>query len=281
MSENNKSKPQHSDIHTRDLQALLAIMRALRTPETGCPWDLEQDFSTIAPYTIEEAYEVQDAIERQDFDDLCDELGDLLLQVVYHAQMAEEIGKFSFSDVVAAICAKMIRRHPHVFGDESQRNLGQIKGMWEAIKSEEKQQKNKDRKKPETMGALAGVPVTLPPMTRAIKLQEKAARVGFDWKTSAPVFDKVLEELEEVRAEMNTPKHSKALEDEVGDLLFAVTNLARHLNINPEVALRSTNEKFTSRFGNMEQTIVNSGVELTNTSLQHMEEVWQREKQKE
>ncbi len=281
MSENKKNKPQDTDIHSGDMPGLLAIMRALRTPETGCPWDLEQDFNTIAPYTIEEAYEVEDAIERQDFDDLCEELGDLLLQVVYHAQMAEEIGKFSFADVVAAICSKMIRRHPHVFGDDSQRSLGQVKGMWEAIKSEEKRQKTKDQEIPETMSALSGVPVNLPPMTQAIKLQEKAARVGFDWKEPSPVFDKVLEELEEVRTEMNEPGHSKALEDEVGDLLFAVTNLARHLNINPEVALRSTNRKFTSRFGRMEQTIVNSGVELCDASLEHMEEVWQQAKQKE
>jgi len=281
MSENKKNKPQDGDIHSRDLPALLAIMRALRTPETGCPWDLEQDFSTIAPYTIEEAYEVQDAIERQDFGDLCEELGDLLLQVVYHAQMADEIGKFSFVDVVAAICTKMIRRHPHVFGDDSQRSLDQVKGMWEAIKSEEKRDKTKDQETPETMSALSGVPVTLPPMTRAIKLQEKAARVGFDWKDPSPVFDKVLEELEEVRAEMNSPSHPKALENEVGDLLFAVTNLARHLNINPEVALRSTNDKFTNRFGKMEQTIVSTGVELGDTSLEHMEEVWQQAKLKE
>jgi len=281
MSENKKNTPEHTKIHSQDLPALLAIMRALRTPETGCPWDLEQDFSTIAPYTIEEAYEVQDSIERCDFADLCDELGDLLLQVVYHAQMAEEIGEFSFSDVVTAICTKMIRRHPHVFGDDSQRSHGQVKGMWEAIKHEEKQQKNKGQKKTEAMNALAGVPVTLPPMTRAIKLQEKAARVGFDWKDPLPVFDKVLEELEEVRAEISNPSHAKALESEVGDLLFAVTNLARHLNINPEVALRSTNDKFTSRFGKMERTIVNSGVELGDTSLEHMEEVWQQAKQKD
>jgi len=281
MSEKKKEKSQFGDIHSCDMPALLAIMRALRTPETGCPWDLEQDFSTIAPYTIEEAYEVEDAIERQDFDDLCEELGDLLLQVVYHAQMAEEIGKFSFSDVVAAICAKMIRRHPHVFGDDHQRRIGQVKGMWEAIKVEEKRRKSKDQETSEILSALSGVPATLPPMTQAIKLQEKAARVGFDWKQPSPVFDKVLEELEEVRAEMNTPGNSKALEDEVGDLLFAVTNLARHLNINPEVALRSTNRKFIRRFGRMEQTIINSGVELSASSLEHMEEVWQQAKRKE
>ncbi len=280
MSENKKDQPEYTDIHSRDIGALLAIMKALRTPETGCPWDLEQDFSTIAPYTIEEAYEVSDAIERHDFDDLCEELGDLLLQTVYHAQMAEEIGEFSFSDVVSGICAKMIRRHPHVFGDENERNLGQVKGMWEAIKLEEKQARNKNRNNSEILSALSGVPTNLPPLTRSIKLQQKAARVGFDWKDPEPVFDKILEELKEVRDEMNSPTHPKALEQEVGDLLFAVTNLARHLDINPEVALSSTNRKFENRFGKMEQVITNSGKKLEDTSLARMEEVWQQAKQK-
>jgi nucleoside triphosphate diphosphatase len=279
MSENNKIKSQYRDIHNRDIGSLLAIMSALRTPETGCPWDLVQDFGTIVPYTIEEAYEVADAIERRDFGDLCDELGDLLLQVVYHAQMAEEIGEFTFSEVVAGICTKMIRRHPHVFGDESERNLGQVKGMWEAIKLEEKQAKNNNHQGSENQTALSGVPTTLPPLTRAIKLQEKAARVGFDWKDPEPVFDKVIEELEEVRAEMIGATDAAALEQEVGDLLFAVTNLARHLDINPEVALGSTNRKFESRFGKMEQVIVNSGKKLEDTSLAHMEEIWQQAKQ--
>ncbi len=279
MSENKKNKPQYNNIHSQDMSALLAIMRALRTPETGCPWDLEQNFSTIAPYTIEEAYEVLDAIERRDFEDLCDELGDLLLQVVYHAQMAEETEEFSFSQVVAGICDKMIRRHPHVFGDDSQRELGQVKGMWETIKSEEKQAKAKNRQRTENHTALSGVPTTLPPLTRSIKLQEKAARVGFDWTDPEPVFDKVIEELEEVRAEMKCATDAAALEQEVGDLLFAVTNLARHLNINPEMALRSTNRKFENRFGKMEQVIVRSGKKLEDTSLACMEEVWQQAKQ--
>ncbi len=277
MSHGEKDKPQYNDIHSKDMNALLAIMQALRTPDTGCPWDLEQDFSTIAPYTIEEAYEVADAIERNDFGDLCDELGDLMLQVVYHSQMAEEIGKFAFRDVVAGVCAKMIRRHPHVFGDEKQRSLGQVKGMWEAIKSKEKRAQNKT----EDQGTLAGVPVILPPMTRAIKLQEKAARVGFDWKETAPVFDKVLEELEEVRGEMNASTHPKALEQEVGDLLFAVTNLARHLDINPEVALASANRKFTTRFGKVEQAVSRSGKQLEDTSLEVMEDLWQQAKRDE
>ena len=280
MSNNNRKKPKNSDIHGQDIAALLAIMRALRTPETGCPWDLEQDFGTIAPYTIEEAYEVADAIERHDFEDLCDELGDLLLQVVYHAQMAEEVGEFSFSDVVAAICAKMIRRHPHVFGDEDQRNAGQVKGMWEAIKHEERQTKNKKSKNPRIISTLSGVPATLPPLTRAVKLQEKAARVGFDWKEPAPVFDKVLEELDEVRTELMNPSQPKALEEEVGDLLFAVTNLARHLDINPEVALASTNRKFTCRFAKVEHAILNSGNRVEETSLTRMEELWQQAKKK-
>ena len=271
------SHDRYPDIHSEDMNALLAIMLALRTPDTGCPWDLEQDFSTIAPYTIEEAYEVADAIERNDFSDLCDELGDLLLQVVYHSQMAEEIGEFSFPQVVAGICQKMIRRHPHVFGDESQRDLGQVKGMWEAIKSQEKQASDKSQNR-ET---LSGVPNTLPPLTRAIKLQEKAARVGFDWKDPSPVFAKVMEELEEVRCEMTAPISNTSVEEEVGDLLFAVTNLARHLNINPEVALASANKKFTNRFGKVEQAIVNSGKNLNDTSLEQMEELWQQAKKEE
>jgi len=280
MPEDNRNKPEHSAIYSEDVDALLAIMRALRTPETGCPWDLEQDFDTIAPYTIEEAYEVADAIERHDFNDLCDELGDLLLQVVYHAQMAEEIGEFSFSKVVAGVCAKMIRRHPHVFGDESQRSLGQVEGMWETIKREEKQVKIQKQKTSQTLSALSGVPVNLPPLTRALKLQEKAARVGFDWKDPAPVFDKVIEELEEVRVEMVCQTYAKSVEEEVGDLLFAVTNLARHLDINPETALASANRKFTGRFGKVEQSIVEAGGEIDNTSLERMEELWQEAKLK-
>lgn len=281
MPDDKQDKLNYHDIHSQDMDALLAIMRALRTPETGCPWDLEQDFSTIAPYTIEEAYEVADAIERNDFNDLCDELGDLLLQVVYHARMAEEIGRFSFPAVVAGICTKMIRRHPHVFGDDSQRSLGAVKGMWEAIKDEEKKLKKSATSTSENQSVLAGVPPTLPALTRALKLQEKAARAGFDWKTPSPVFDKVIEELEEVRSEMNHPVHEKALEEEVGDLLFAVTNLARHLDINPEVALRSANQKFTNRFGKVEQAITSSGNALHDTSLERMEELWQQAKQQE
>lgn len=283
MLDGEKEKPENDKIYGENMEALLAIMQALRAPNTGCPWDQEQDFSTIAPYTIEEAYEVADAIDRNDFEDLCEELGDLLLQVVYHAQMAEEIDKFSYSQVVGGICRKMIRRHPHVFGSDEQRRSGQVKGMWEDIKAKEKQAKLKkhdDTKHDDTKhgGALSGVPENLPPLTRAIKLQEKAARVGFDWKDPAPVFSKVSEELEEVRVEMNANRASKALEEEVGDLLFAVTNLARHLEINPEVALRSANHKFNRRFGKMEQAIIHSGHKLEDTSLQHMENVWQQMK---
>jgi len=276
MLENKKDKPEYNE----DINALLAIMRALRTPETGCPWDLEQDFATIAPYTIEEAYEVADAIERNDFSDLCDELGDLLLQVVYHAQMAEEIGEFSFSHVVAGVCAKMIRRHPHVFGDERARRLGQVDGMWEAIKAEEKQAKIQKLNTPQTPSALSGVPVNLPALTRALKLQEKAAYVGFDWKDPAPVFDKIIEELEEVRAEMACQTHAKSVEEEVGDLMFAVTNLARHLNVNPETALASANRKFTERFAKVEQAIVEAGGRVDKTPLKRMEELWQEAKLK-
>ena len=282
MSDNNNQNPDYADIYSADLPALLAIMKALRTPETGCPWDLEQDFSTIAPYTIEEAYEVADAIERNDFDDLCDELGDLLLQVVYHAQMAKERSKFSFEDVVAGVCAKMIRRHPHVFGDAGQRDIGQVKGMWEKIKDAEKSTKKSKQKSDVKVSALDGVPVPLPPLTRALKLQQKAARVGFDWENADPVFDKILEELDEVKSELaRASVDQKAVEAEIGDVLFSVTNLARHLNVNPETALRNANIKFTNRFHSMEQAIDINDKKLDELSINELEELWLRAKQLE
>lgn len=279
MTENNNQNPTYPDIYSADLPALLAIMKALRTPKTGCPWDLEQDFSTIAPYTIEEAYEVADAIERDDFDDLCDELGDLLLQVVYHAQMAKERSKFSFEDVVAGVCAKMIRRHPHVFGDAGQRYIGQVKGMWEQIKDAEKSAKKVTRKTEQKASALDGVPVPLPPLTRALKLQQKAARVGFDWENADPVFDKILEELDEVKSELaRTTVDENAVESEIGDLLFTVTNLARHLDVNPETALRNANSKFTNRFHKMEQAVVNEEKSLDDISVDQLEKLWLKAK---
>ena len=226
---------------SRDISRLLEIMAALRTPVTGCPWDLEQNFETIAPYTLEEAYEVADAISRGDLVDLRDELGDLLLQVVFHAQMAEEQGAFDFGGVVEAITTKMIRRHPHVFGDDKARGAGMAKGMWDRIKAEEKAAKRAARiakgLDPEDHGKgyLDGVPVALPALTRALKLQEKAARVGFDWKDAKPILDKIEEEIAELREAIDSDDRA-AVEDEFGDVLFALVNFGRHLKIDPEKA---------------------------------------------
>ncbi|MER9430182.1 nucleoside triphosphate pyrophosphohydrolase [Mesorhizobium sp. M0408] len=268
---------------SKDISRLIEIMAALRAPETGCPWDIEQDFSTIAPYTIEEAYEVADAIARGDLDDLRDELGDLLLQVVYHAQMAEEAGEFSFGDVVQAITTKMIRRHPHVFGDNKARSAGMAKGMWEKIKAEEKAEKRSARLArgldPEDHGKgfLDSVPVALPALPRALKLQEKAARVGFDWSEAAPILDKIEEEIGELR-EALAKADTAPIKDEFGDMLFAVVNLGRHLKIDSEAALSGTNEKFRSRFHYVERTLQASGNSLEEATLDEMEALWQQAK---
>src|SRR5690348_13405280 len=211
-------------IPSRDISRLLEIMAALRTPGSGCPWDLEQNFRTIAPYTLEEAYEVADAIERHDLDQLREELGDLLLQVVFHARMAQEQGAFEFGDVVETITAKLIRRHPHVFADEHGQTAEAVKGLWERIKAEEKAAKPKRADE----GVLAGVPVALPALTRALKLQHKAASVGFDWNNPRAVLTKIREEADEIEAALDQEKPRDAA-SEVGDLLFAVVNLARHL----------------------------------------------------
>jgi nucleoside triphosphate diphosphatase len=268
---------------SRDISRLIEIMAALRAPETGCPWDVEQDFSTIAPYTIEEAYEVADAIARGDMDDLRDELGDLLLQVVYHAQMAEEAGDFSFGDIVQAITEKMIRRHPHVFGDEKARGAGMAKGMWEKIKAEEKALKRQARiargidPEDHGKGFLDGVPVALPALTRALKLQERAARVGFDWSEAGPILDKIEEEVGELREAMDKADVA-SIKDEFGDLLFALVNFGRHLKIDAEAALAGTNEKFRSRFHHVERALDASGGSLENATLDQMEELWQQAK---
>jgi ATP diphosphatase len=268
---------------SKDISRLIEIMAALRTPKTGCPWDLEQDFSTIAPYTIEEAYEVADAIARGDMDDLRDELGDLLLQVVYHAQMAGEAKEFEFGDVVLAITKKMIRRHPHVFGDEAARNAGVAKGVWEKIKAEEKAEKRSARiarglpAEDHGGGFLDGVPVALPALTRALKLQQKAARVGFDWGEAAPILDKIEEEIGELR-EAVAAGDNVATEDEFGDVLFAIVNLGRHLGIDAEKALAGTNEKFRSRFHFVENAVKAEGSTLEAASLDEMEAHWQRAK---
>lgn len=254
-------------------------MAALRDPQAGCPWDVEQDFASIAPYTIEEAYEVLDAIQRNDLDDLRDELGDLLLQVVFHARMAEEAGAFAFGDVVKAITTKMIRRHPHVFGDEKAREAGMAKGMWERIKAAEKAERRERRSGDgeAAAGYLDDVTVALPALTRALKLQQKASRVGFDWGAPRPVLDKIEEEIGELREAMDE-EHKPAVAEEFGDLMFAVVNLGRQLGLDPEAALRGTNEKFRTRFGAVERGLEAEGKVLGEVSLQDMEALWQRAK---
>jgi ATP diphosphatase len=254
--------------HSRDIDRLLAIMAALRTPNTGCPWDLEQNFVTIAPYTIEEAYEVADAIERDDLANLEEELGDLLLQVVFHARMAQEQDAFDFGDVVETLCAKLIRRHPHVFGDEQSRTPEAVKGLWERIKAQEKAA----RGKPEKASALAGVPIALPALTRALKLQAKASKVGFDWNDPRAVLRKIREEADEIEAELNGDKSAAAAE--VGDLLFAAVNLARHLHADPEAVLRQTNQKFERRFASIEAALAAKGKTPTDATLAEMDALW-------
>lgn len=303
------------------IEDLLAVMAALRTPESGCPWDLEQDFASIAPYTIEEAYEVADAIARGDLADLKDELGDLLLQVVYHARMAEEQGAFDFADVTGAIVAKMIRRHPHVFGSQEERAAGAAKGFWERIKAQEKADKANERAKlaggdtgnaspvstPDFTSELGDVPVGLPALTRAVKLQSKAARVGFDWPSLGPVFDKMREELaeleevalpadprggsDEVRGaagmsrsparDMVPGSDMAKIEEEFGDLLFVMANVARHLEIDAETALRKANEKFVRRFQRIEARLAETGRSPAESDLAEMDALWDAAKREE
>ncbi len=268
---------------SRDVARLLEIMAALRTPVTGCPWDLEQSFATIAPYTIEEAYEVADAIERDDLHDLCDELGDLLLQVVFHARMAEEAGVFDFGAVVEAITAKMIRRHPHVFADADGRTVATVQDAWARIKAEEKAAKAARRtaegRPPVAKGLLDEIGAGMPALTRAVKLQEKAGTVGFDWNDRHAVLAKIREELDEIEAEIDAPSPSSARQqDELGDVLFAVANLARHLKLDPEAALRGTNEKFRRRFAFIEARLADKGLTPAEASLDEMEEIWQAAK---
>ncbi len=258
---------------SRDINALLAIMAALRTPVTGCPWDLEQTFDSIVPYTIEEAYEVADAIAERDFAALPDELGDLLFQVVYHARMAEEEGRFAFADVAKAISDKMIRRHPHVFGDAAARDAAAQTTAWEA-------QKSAERAARQQTGALAGVPSALPALTRAEKITKRAARVGFDWPDAAAVLDKLDEEIAELKAELPAADPVRLM-DEVGDMLFVLVNLARKLHLDPEACLRHANDKFSRRFNAMERSFETEGKSLTGLSLAEMEAGWQRVKASE
>jgi ATP diphosphatase len=254
---------------SRDIDRLIEIMARLRTPGTGCPWDLEQSFETIAPYTIEEAYEVADAIARGDLDrGLADELGDLLLQVVFHARMAEEAGRFDFGDVVQAITEKLLRRHPHVFGAAKELTPEEVKGLWQRIKTEERQS-GASKNAPH---ALAGVPLALPALTRAQKLQEKAAEVGFDWPSAKEVLGKVREEVGELEAVLGEPRAA----EEIGDLLFAMVNLARHLGVNAETALRAASEKFARRFRAIENSLAERGRSLKDSSLAEMNALWNR-----
>ncbi len=303
---------------SREISRLIEIMTALRTPVTGCPWDLEQTFETIAPYTIEEAYEVADAIERRDLADLKDELGDLLLQVVYHSRLAEEQGAFAFGDVVEAVTKKMIRRHPHVFGDRAQRDPSTVKATWDQLKAEERAEKAAERARlsggrvssVEGPVTLADVPTPLPGLTRAIKLQNKAAKVGFDWPNLLPVFEKLKEEIQEFeevaldfliapsdsrsasRPEGATPAsgsglaavgslgaiHTDAIKEEFGDILFVMANIARHLEIDPEAALRGANQKFVRRFGHIETVLAERGKTPSQSTLAEMDALWDEAK---
>ena len=268
---------------SRDISRLIEIMAALRTPVTGCPWDLEQNFATIAPYTIEEAYEVADAIARGDLDDLRDELGDLLLQVVFHARMAEEQNAFDFGDVVEAISRKMIRRHPHVFADKDGRlTPADVKGAWERIKAEEKAERSARRPSDENSQPplLSEVKAGQPALTRAMALQRKASTVGFDWNDPRAVLRKIREEADEIEAALDRGERSE-LESETGDLLFAVVNLARHAAVDPEMALRGANAKFERRFGYIERALSSQGRTLEGASLEEMDALWNEAKEKE
>jgi ATP diphosphatase len=268
---------------SRDISRLIEIMAALRTPVTGCPWDLDQNFATIAPYTIEEAYEVVEAIGRGDLDDLCEELGDLLLQVVFHARMAEEQNAFAFGDVVEAITRKMIRRHPHVFVDKDG-NLASshVKEVWDRIKAEEKAERAA-RRPPEEIShksLMSGVKAGQPALTRAMELQRKASTVGFDWNDPRAVLAKIREEADEIEAALDrNDKHEIA--EETGDLMFALVNLARHVDADPEAALRATNAKFERRFAYIERALEAQGRALEQASLEEMDALWNAAKAEE
>ncbi len=282
--------PENTAPDQRLITALLDVMAALRTPGTGCPWDLEQTFATIAPYTIEEAYEVADAIDKNDLPALKEELGDLLLQVVYHARMAEERQAFAFADVVEAITTKMIRRHPHVFGTAAERAAGAAPGFWDRIKAQEK------RGFPShwwggvrgggTAGMLDDVPLGFPALTRAVKLQHKAAKVGFDWPSLAPVFAKAKEEIAELEEAISNDRNpdgpaSEEVTEEFGDLLFVMANVARHLKIDPEAALRAANAKFVRRFQRIEELLAADGRTPSQSTLAEMDRLWDQAKAEE
>lgn len=267
---------------SRDIKGLVDIMAALRQPATGCPWDIVQTFETIKPYTIEEAYEVADAIERGDMHDLCDELGDLLLQVVFHARIAEEAGQFAFGDVVEAVTRKMIRRHPHVFARSDADTPEAVKLQWDAIKQAEKRERTERRARhglpaESDRGHLGTVQRSFPALVEALKLQERAAKVGFDWSEPGPILDKIVEEVEELREALRHGDRAK-VSDELGDLLFAVVNIGRHTDTDAEMALRGTNSKFRRRFAHIETELEASGETLEKATLERMEELWQAAK---
>ncbi|WP_439631085.1 nucleoside triphosphate pyrophosphohydrolase [Shinella sp.] len=268
---------------SREIKRLIEIMAALRQPETGCPWDVVQTFETIKPYTIEEAYEVADAIERNDMDDLCEELGDLLLQVVFHARMAEERGEFDFGSVVEAVTRKMIRRHPHVFARSDADTPEAVKLQWDEIKQAEKRERkerraNRGLPKDPLRGHLGSVQRTFPALVEALKLQERAAKVGFDWSEPAPILDKIEEEIGELREALRNDDQA-AVADELGDLIFALVNIGRHVGADPEMALRGTNTKFRNRFSHIEDSLAANGENLEAATLERMEELWQAAKQ--
>ncbi len=264
---------------TGDIQELLHIMARLRDPEAGCPWDVKQSFHSIAPYTIEEAYEVADAIESEDFLELKDELGDLLLQVVFHARMAEEQEIFAFRDIVMAICEKMTRRHPHVFGDTRVEDEAEQRRAWETHKEKERCARGSKSDAPPS--ALSGVSVALPGLTRAVKLQKRAARVGFDWANAVPVFAKVREELVELEEVAAQDEGQDRAEEELGDLLFVCANLARHFKVDPEAALRRANAKFERRFRYVEEALRERGDDLAGATLEEMDGLWEECKSRE
>lgn len=254
---------------------LIGIMKRLRDPDSGCPWDREQTFATIAPYTLEETYEVLDAINREDFEDLRGELGDLLFQVVFYAQMAQEEGRFNFDDVCSSICDKLERRHPHIFADGKAGTSTEVLAKWEQIKTAERAEKAQH-------SALDDIPEALPALMRAQKIQKRCSSVGFDWTTLGPVLDKVHEEIDEVMFEAKQVVVDEAkLEEEVGDLLFATVNLARHLGTKAEVALQKANRKFERRFREVERIIAAQGLEMSGATLDQMEKAWQQVKRQE
>jgi nucleoside triphosphate diphosphatase len=270
---------------SRDIDRLLAIMAALREPGSGCPWDLEQNFRTISPFTIEEAYEVADAIEREDFVDLRDELGDLLLQVVFHSRMAEEAALFDFGDVVEAITAKLIRRHPHVFGEARNLSPQAVKALWAEIKAEEKRERQSAREKSgappvRRAATLEGAPLSLPALSRALALQAQASKVGFDWNSADAVIAKLREETGEIEQALRQDDRLGVVE-EIGDLLFAMANLARHLKVDPEAALRGANAKFERRFAHIEAELARDGRGPADASLEEMDALWNEAKRRE